>query len=63
MGDIADIRLRPIPEPRELPSESELKLLDAQEAVRRLGVALGWSRLATLVRNMAHIEGVDVSHN
>lgn len=55
-----DPREPPPPPQHDMPTDNELQVLDAQEVLERLAARIGWKRVATLARNLAHINGEQV---
>jgi hypothetical protein len=42
------------------PTDSQLEVLDTQDALERIAARIGWPRLATIVRYVAALNGEDV---
>lgn len=42
------------------PTDSQLELLDTQDALERIAGRIGWQRLARIVRNLAFVHGESV---
>lgn len=38
-------------------TDEQLQVLDTQDALERLAARIGWRRLATICRNLAHFNG------